>query len=77
LKRAESPTEVTRRDDPLPTMMDEGSVEVGGRTEVKLLTFEVGWFQAPESAMQSVTTRWVKAMVLKELANDCWSHMPV
>jgi hypothetical protein len=28
--RAESPIEVIRRADPLPTMMDEGSVDVGG-----------------------------------------------
>jgi hypothetical protein len=53
--RAESPTEVTRRADPLPTMMDEGSVKVGGRTEVKLLASEVVWLETPESATQSVT----------------------
>jgi hypothetical protein len=40
-EKAESPTEVTERADPLSTMMDEGSVEVGGWTEVKLPTSEV------------------------------------
>jgi hypothetical protein len=69
--RAESPTEVTERADPLPTTMDEGLVEVGGRTEVKLPASEVVWLKAPESAIQSVTTGGVKVMVLKELANDC------
>jgi hypothetical protein len=62
---------VTRRADPLPTTMDEGSVDVGRRTEVKLPASEVVWLEAPESTTQSVTTRGVKAMVLKELANDC------
>jgi hypothetical protein len=47
------------------------SVEVGGRTEVKLPASEVVWLEAPESATQSVTVEGVKAMVLKELANNC------
>jgi hypothetical protein len=42
-----------------------------GRTEVKLLASEVVWLEAPESATQSVAVGGVKAMVLKELANDC------
>jgi hypothetical protein len=62
---------VTGRADPLPKTMDEGSVEVVGRTEVKLPTSEVVWLEAPESATQSVTAGGVKAMVLKELAHDC------
>jgi hypothetical protein len=62
---------VTGRADPLSTTMDEGSVEVVGRTEVKLPAFEVVWLEAPESVTQSVTAGGVKAMVLKELANDC------
>jgi hypothetical protein len=62
---------VTGRADPLQTTMDEGSVEVGGRTEDKLSTSEVVWLEAPESATQSVTAGGVKAMVLKELVNDC------
>jgi hypothetical protein len=40
-EKVESPTEVTGRADPLSTMMDEGLVEVGGWTEVKLPTSEV------------------------------------
>jgi hypothetical protein len=69
--RAESPTEMTGRADPLPTTMDAGSVKMCGRTEVKLLASEVVWLEAPESATQSVAVGGVKAMVLKELANDC------
>jgi hypothetical protein len=57
--------------DPLPTMMDEGSVEVGGRTNVKLPASEVVWMEALEFTTQSVTVGGVKAMTLKELANDC------
>jgi hypothetical protein len=62
---------VTERTELLPTMMDEGSVEVGGRTKFKLLASDVVWLEALESVTQSVTTRGVKAMVLKELVNDC------
>jgi hypothetical protein len=62
---------VIGRADPLPTTMDEGSVKVGGRTEDKLPAFEVVWLEAPESATQSMTAEGVRAMVLKELANDC------
>jgi ribosomal protein L18E len=51
--------------------MDEGSVKVGGRTKVKLPVSEVVWLEVSESATQSVTAEGVKAMVLKELANDC------
>jgi hypothetical protein len=57
--------------------MDEGSVKVGGRIKVKLPTSEVVCLEASESTTQSVTTGGVKAMVFKELANDCWSHVPV
>jgi hypothetical protein len=67
----ESPTEVIERAGPLSTMMDEGLVEVGGCTEVKLPTYEVVWLEVPESAIQSVIAWGVKAIVLKELANDC------
>jgi hypothetical protein len=51
--------------------MDEGSIKVGGQTEVKLPVSEVVWLEVSESATQSVTAEGVKAMVLKELANDC------
>jgi hypothetical protein len=61
---------VTKRADPLPTVMDEGSIKVGGQTEVKLPASEVVWMEAPESVTQSVTVEGVNAMVLKELAND-------
>jgi hypothetical protein len=60
---------VTERVDPLATMMDEGSVKVGGRTEVKLPSSDVVWLEVLESATQSMTTEVVKAMVLKELTN--------
>jgi hypothetical protein len=39
--------------------MDEGSVEVGGRTKVKLLTSEVVCLEAPEFVTQSVTAEGV------------------
>jgi hypothetical protein len=52
-------------------MIDEGSVEVGGRTEVKLSASKMVWLEAPESAPQLVIVGEVKAMVLKELANYC------
>jgi hypothetical protein len=40
--------------DPLPTMMGEGSVEVGRWTEVKLPTSKVVCLEVPKSATQSV-----------------------
>jgi hypothetical protein len=63
-------TEVTGRVDRLPTMMDEGSKELVGWTEVKLLAFEVVRLEASESVTQSLTVRGVMAMVLKELTNE-------
>jgi hypothetical protein len=45
-----SPIVVTERADPLPIMKDEESAELGGRTIVRLLTSEVVWLEAPESA---------------------------
>jgi hypothetical protein len=68
---------VTERATPLPTMIDEGSVELGGRTIVKLPAFEVVWLEASESMTYSVTVGGVKAMVLKELASECWSQVPM
>jgi hypothetical protein len=50
-------------------MMDEGSVKVGGRTEVKLPPSDMVLLEALESATQSMTAGVVKAMVLKELTN--------
>jgi hypothetical protein len=66
------PTEVTRREDPLPTMMDEGSVGRSDRTEVKLRTLEVVWLEAPESVTQLETTGGTIVVVWKEWASDCW-----
>jgi hypothetical protein len=62
---------MTGRADPLLTTMDEGSVKVGGQTDVKLSASEVVWLEAPESATQPVTVGGVKVMALKELVNDC------
>jgi hypothetical protein len=72
--RAVLPTEVTGRDDPLPKMMDEGSVGRGDLTEVKLPTLKVVWLEALESMTQSVTTGGTITMVWKEMANSYWSH---
>jgi hypothetical protein len=52
-------------------MMDEGSIELGGRTEVKLPASNVVWLAALEFGTQLVTTERIKTMVLKELTNDC------
>jgi hypothetical protein len=74
--RAVLPTEVTGRDDPLPKMMDEGSVGRGDLTEVKLLTLKVVWLEAPESMTQSVTTGGTITMVWKEM-RGCWTLTPL
>jgi hypothetical protein len=44
---------------------------VGGRIAIKLPAFEMVWLEASKSATHSVTVGGVKAMVLKELANEC------
>jgi hypothetical protein len=49
----ESPTEVTGRMDPLPTMMEWGWKAKGGGEEM-LPKYGVVWLEAPESATQSV-----------------------
>jgi hypothetical protein len=75
--RTESPTVMIGREEPLPTMIDEGLDEVKGRRVEILSTDGVVWCVASESATQSWTEvggGW-SAMVLKELANDCWSHL--
>jgi hypothetical protein len=43
------PVEVTKREDPLPTTMDEGLVGRSGHIEDKLPALEVVWLEAPES----------------------------
>jgi hypothetical protein len=66
IEKAVLPTVVTRRDDLLPTTMDEGSVGKRDRTEVKVLAVEVVWLEAPESVTQSVTAGGTIVMVWKE-----------
>jgi hypothetical protein len=60
------PIEVTGRDDLLPIMMDEGSVERGGRTEIKLLSLGVVWLEALEFVTQSMTAGVTIIVVWKE-----------
>jgi hypothetical protein len=74
----ESPTEVIGREEPLPTTIDEGLYEFKGRgLKLEILPAKgVVWCEAPESATQfwtEVGGGW-SAMVLKELASDCWSQ---
>jgi hypothetical protein len=57
-------------------MMDEGIAETGGQNIEMLPESGVIWLEAPESATRSATAGGVNAMVLKELANDCWSYDP-
>jgi hypothetical protein len=60
-------------------MIDEGLDEVKGRRVEILPTNGVVWCVASESATQSWTEvgdGW-SAMVLKELASDCWSQIAV
>jgi hypothetical protein len=67
---------VTEREEPLPTIIDEGFDEFKERRVKTLPTDGVLCYVAPESATQS----WTKvrggwsAKVLKEWANDCWSQ---
>jgi hypothetical protein len=52
-----SPTEVIGRMDPLPTMMDEGTVELGGRKREREMLPGLGvvWFDTLELATHSVS----------------------
>jgi hypothetical protein len=70
-----SPTKVIERTNPLPTMIDEGTVDLKGWKVVKLLAYEVVCLEAAESATQSMTMGGVTIMVLKELVKDCWSQV--
>jgi hypothetical protein len=57
-------------------MIDEGLDEAKERRVEILPTDRVAWCVAPESTTQSCTEvggGW-SAMVLKELASDCWSQ---
>jgi hypothetical protein len=71
------PSEVTRREEPLPTTIDEGFDEFKGRKVEILPTDGAVWCVVPESATQSWTEvggGW-SAMVLKEWVSDCWSQL--
>ena len=50
------PTAVTGRQDPSPTMMEEGQEGCWGQTEERIPAFGVVWKEAPESAIHSVMT---------------------
>ena len=57
LKEPEAePTAVTGRQDPSPTMIEEGQEGCGGRTEERIPASGVVWKEAPESAIHSVLT---------------------
>ena len=47
---------MTGKQDPSPTMMEEGQEGCGGRTEKRIPTSGVVWKEAPESAIHSVQT---------------------
>jgi hypothetical protein len=63
-------------EEPLPTTINKGLDEAKGRRVEILPTDRVVWCVMPKSATQSWTEvggGW-SAMVLKELASDCWSQ---
>ena len=73
----ESPTEVTGRAEPLPTMMEEGHEGGGGWVEVRIPASGVVWKEAPESAIQSAEeTGEVRVVVLKDSASHAGSQPP-
>ena len=45
---------VIGRQDPSPTMIEEGQEGCGGQTEERILALGVVWNEAPESAIHSV-----------------------
>ena len=65
------PTEVTGRQVPLTTMMEEGQ---GGWTEESIPASGVVWYVAPESATHLELTGGVSPMVLKERARTVGSQ---
>jgi hypothetical protein len=67
---------VTGRQDPSPTMMEEGQKECGGQTEESIPASGVVWKEAPESAIHSGLTGGVSPMVLQDCASAAWSHPP-
>ena len=60
---------MTGRQDPSPTMMEEGQEGCGGRTEERIPACVVVWKEAPESVIHSVLTGGVSPMALKDCAN--------
>jgi hypothetical protein len=67
---------VTGRQDPSPTMIEEGQEGYRGRTEERIPASGVVWNEAPESAIHSVLAGGVSPMVLKDCARAAWSHPP-
>src|SRR6185369_3829934 len=65
---------VTGRQDPSPTMMEEGQEGCWGRTEERIPASGVVWKEAPESAIHSVLTGGVRPMTLKDCTSAVWSH---
>ena len=65
---------MTGRQDPSPTMIEEGQEGCGGRTEERIPASGVVWNEAPESAIHSVLVGGVSPMVLKDCARAAWSH---
>lgn len=65
---------VTGNVDPLPTMMEDGPVERGGRNKEMLPVSGVMWEEAPESMTHSPVAGGCTDMVLKAFAKACWSH---
>ena len=68
------PTAVTGRQDPSPTMMEEGQEGCGGRKEKRIPASGVVWKEALESAIHSVLSGGVSPMVLKDCTSVAWSH---
>ena len=60
---------VTGRQDPSPTIIEEGQAGCGGRTEERMPASGVVWYEAPESAIHSVLAGGVSPMVLKDCAS--------
>ena len=58
-------------------MIEEGQEEQGGQKRKMLLVSGVIWLEESESMTQSVMAGGLRAMVLKELANNRGSQEPV
>ena len=67
---------MTGRQDPSPTMTEEGQEGCGDQTEERIPVPGVVWKEAPESAIHSMLTGGVSPMVLKDYARAAWSHPP-